>query len=95
MLRILATLVCLPVLALWGLFSLFLAVFKCDENCSGDQAEAWQYTGQAILAFPGIAVGVAALILCFTPHRTAFRVAAVLAVGCALAWWLWLATGSF
>ena len=93
--RVLVVLACLPLIALWGGLALLLVVFKCDDNCSGNQAENWQYTGQAMLAMPGVTLALLALILSFTRHRSAFRVCACLGLGSVLAWVIWLGQGSF
>ena len=81
--------------AFWLLVAGYLAAFRCDEGCSGDQAESWQYDGQAYLALAGAALTAVAMVLGFTPFIRTYRAFLALAVGSAVLWLAWLQSGSF
>lgn len=80
----------------WLLFSLFLAVIRCGDNCGGADAEHWRWTTQFVLAAMGGGLGVVALVLGFTSRARVHRVLLLVSLGCALAWVFWvLGLGGF
>jgi hypothetical protein len=93
--RVLFSLSVLVLLGYWGLFALALAVLRCDENCSGSEAESWIYPGQAVVAAVGIVAALVAIGLGFGTRGTAYRIALGAAVGSALVWAYWITSGGF
>ena len=82
-------------IVLWALVAFALLVLRCGDGCSGDQASDWKYTGQALLAGTGLALGVVSVVLGFTQRRDAFWLAFALASMTALAWCAWVLDGGF
>ena len=78
----------------WTFFALLLAMFRCDENCSGDQYGSWQYTGQFVLAAIGCCAGLAALATSITRFRRTHYMLLALALGSLLVWLGWLSQGT-
>lgn len=82
----------LVALGYWAIFSLVLAVFRCDDTCArGDDVEHWWWTAQFILAAAGCVVGIAALAYGFsTRRRGAYRVLRFVSLGIAMTWAIWV-----
>ena len=93
--RAVLSLVALAVVAAWLLYAWLFLVLRCDESCSGDQAESWVYPGQAVLAVTGAALTLAAIALGFTSRRRGYRVAAGTAVAALVTWLAWWFVGGF
>ena len=76
-------------LGAWAAMATALMILQCDENCAvpGPQADAWQYTVQGLVALTGATMGVLALCLGFTRHRSAYVWCAGGTVLVFLAWW--------
>lgn len=93
--RSLLSLSALAVLAFWGLCAFALAVLRCDESCSGNQAVSWIYPGQAVLAGVGIVAALVSIVLGFGTRGPAYRVTLGTAMGSALVWACWFTNGGF
>lgn len=70
----------------WLFVSYFLWLIRCDDVCSGNDADRWQWTGQFYLAVPGCALALVALVLCLAGLRSASRMALIAAVSFAVLW---------
>jgi hypothetical protein len=93
--RAVLSLAALAVVGAWLLYAWLFLVLRCDESCSGDQAESWVYPGQAVLAVTGAALALVAIALGFTRRRRGSRVAAAAAVVALVTWLAWLFLGGF
>lgn len=83
------------VVAAWLFLAWILFALRCDENCSGSQAESWTYTGQFALAFAGSLFAVSAIGLGFKRRERTYHSLIALSVVAALIWAGWLLTGEF
>ena len=94
-LRSVLSLAALAVVAGWAFFAWFVLVFRCDESCSGNQAESWVYPGQAVLAGCGVVLALVAVVLGFTTRRQGYRAAATAWAVALVVWLTWLFMGGF
>ncbi len=81
--------------AVWLLTAIWLAMLRCDENCSDGQADNWQYGGQFWLAVFGALLAVVGLGVGFTARKHAYRGLLTVALGSAVLWWTWVTSGGF
>lgn len=77
----------------WLLFSVFLAVFRCGDNCAGAEAEHWRWAAQLAIAAVGSGLGVSALVLGFTAKQRRYRACVTVSTGCVVVWVGWVFVG--
>jgi hypothetical protein len=92
LLQFLATVAGVAAVGCWLFLSWFMWVIRCDDVCGGDDADKWQWTGQAFLAVPGSALLLGAVVLGTWGRRSASRAALGAAAACAVGWLFVLTT---
>ena len=88
-----ASLAACAALLWWLLFSVFLAVFRCGDNCAGAEAEHWRWAAQLAIAAVGSGLGVSALVLGFTAKQRRYRACVTVSTGCVVVWVGWVFVG--
>lgn len=93
--RAVFTLMASAVVAAWLFFAWFQLVFRCDDSCSGNQAESWIYPGQFAVAVVGSLLAISSMVLGFKRREGAYRSLVVLSLVFFLSWVGWMLSGQF
>jgi hypothetical protein len=92
--RVILSLVAVAGLGWWTIVSAYLYFFRCDDGCSGNEVHNWAYSEQFFVWILGCGVGLAGLVLGFTPRKGASWGCLFAAFACLVLWYGVITSGS-